>query len=211
MNKIQNNNNITPTPLHLERGKCGFAIAQLFNYPLSTNQQELQELQDSIGDKQLLLKPIVEHFLSNTIAYLQEYYINTFDVNATCYLDIGYVIFGEDTKRGQFLLSMQEEQRNAANNCGSEFADHLPNVLTLLPKLKDETFKEELVVSILIPALKMMLKNFKTEGNIYKQLIELLLTLLEEDFADSVFEPIGIQVSKTSCSDKFGCKTKNKF
>ncbi|MDP3432720.1 MAG: hypothetical protein Q8T04_07130, partial [Bacteroidota bacterium] len=115
-------------------------IAHLFNYPGGDYRQvveklisELQEYGQSAADD---FQPVARHFTSNPISELQEYYIRTFDVNAACYLDIGYVLFGEESKRGQFLLNMKSEQLKAENECGTEFADHLPNVLTLLPKLE---------------------------------------------------------------------------
>jgi nitrate reductase assembly molybdenum cofactor insertion protein NarJ len=50
----------------------------------------------------------------------EELYTKTFDVQPICYLDLGYVIFGEDYKRGAFLLHMQEEQQKVNNDCGTD-------------------------------------------------------------------------------------------
>lgn len=184
-------------------------IAKLFEYPQGNYSTTLD------GIKAILLKEDVgmfekfmqvsQHFETLKTEDLQEYYIKTFDVNATCYLDIGYVLFGEDTKRGQFLLNMKAEQDKAENDCGTEFADHLPNVLTLLPKMKDLELREEIVVSILIPALNQMLKNFRTEGNIYKVLLEILTNLLENDFKDSSFEAFQFQEKDSSCMGNYSC------
>ncbi|HCY39845.1 MAG TPA: hypothetical protein DHV48_00535 [Prolixibacteraceae bacterium] len=184
-------------------------IAHLFNYPTGDYRTvveklhlEFQEYGQSAVDDFL---PVARHFTSKQISELQEYYIRTFDVNATCYLDIGYVLFGEESKRGQFLLNMRSEQQKAGNDCGTEFADHLPNVLTLLPKIEDKLFREELVVSMLLPALKHMLDNFRTEENIYKGLLKLLVQVLETDFKDSAFVPYQINQHEIECAGAYSC------
>lgn len=184
-------------------------IAYLFNYPGGDYRTVVEKLhlefleygQSAMND----FLPVARHFTSNQISELQEYYIRTFDVNAACYLDIGYVLFGEESKRGQFLLNMKNEQLKSENNCGTEFADHLPNVLTLLPKIQDNIFREELVVSMLLPALKHMLENFRTEENSYKGLLKLLILALESDFKDSEFVPYQINQHEIECAGAYSC------
>jgi len=113
----------------------------------------------------------------------QEYYLKTFDVQAVCYLDVGYVLFGEDYKRAQLLVNLQSEHKNAGIDCGSELGDHLPNVLTLLSKIGDPDFAEELGFIITTPAVRFMLTKFnKIHSNYYKNLLEILYTFLQRDF-----------------------------
>jgi hypothetical protein len=45
---------------------------------------------------------------------------------------LGYVLFAEDYKRGDFLVKVKNEQRKVNNDCGEELADNLPNILTLM-------------------------------------------------------------------------------
>ena len=89
-------------------------IAQLFCYPDRDFRKVVDILHSELNEygpeTTELFLPVNEHFKFKPISELQEYYINTFDVNATCYLDIGYVLFGEESKRGQFLLNMKSEQ-----------------------------------------------------------------------------------------------------
>ena len=183
-------------------------IAKLFNYPQGDYSETLENLNKIFLEADISLlekfKLPFQHFSLNREADLQEYYIKTFDVNATCYLDIGYVLFGEDTKRGQFLLNMKAEQDKAVNDCGTEFADHLPNILTLLPKMNDAELREEIVVSILIPALNQMLKNFRTEGNIYKTILEILKDILESDFQNSQYEAFQFP-TENACAGSSSC------
>lgn len=184
-------------------------IAGLFWYPERDYQEVVDylrlELEKYGLDCAEEFIPVAEHFTNKTTTELQEYYINTFDVNASCYLDIGYVLFGEESKRGQFLLNMRSEQLNAHNDCGKEFPDHLPNVLTLLPKIKDDKFREELVVVMLIPALKHMIENFRTDQNIYRNLIKILIIILESDYKNSMLEPYIINQKEIESVGIYAC------
>jgi hypothetical protein len=78
-------------------------------------------------------------------------------------------------------------------------------VLTLLPKIEDKLFREELVVSMLLPALKHMLENFRTDENSYKGLLKLLVLVLESDFKDSVFVPYQINQQEIECAGAYSC------
>ena len=163
-------------------------IASLFSYPdeeLATNVAEVKEIVSNHYPENLEYIDTFFSFVKETpVGKQTEYYIKTFDVQAVCYLDIGYILFGEDYKRGEFLVNMRKEHRDANNDCGSELADHLPNMLRLLPKIADRNFAEELGYCIMIPALKEMLKSFKEENNVYKNNLITLLNIMEADFKD---------------------------
>jgi len=94
---------------------------------------------------------------------LQELHTRTFEVQAVTTLGTGYVLFGDDYKRGALLSNLNREHNDAENDCGGELADHLPNVLRLIPKLKDHDLREELVEQILVPALMLMIREFDPE------------------------------------------------
>lgn len=98
----------------------------------------------------------------------QELYTRTFDVQATTTLDIGYVLFGDDYKRAKLLAHLTREHRTVQNDCRGELADHLPNLLRLLPLLSDDAVRTELVSEILVPALLLMQREFDA-GRIEKK------------------------------------------
>jgi nitrate reductase assembly molybdenum cofactor insertion protein NarJ len=105
----------------------------------------------------------VEHFLDAILQKtldLQELYTRTFEVQAVTTLGVGYVLFGDDYKRGALLSNLNREHNDADNDCRGELADHLPNVLRLMPKLGDQDVLEELVEQILVPALMLMIREF---------------------------------------------------
>lgn len=171
-------------------------IAGLFCYPTLEIRNQVQLVSGILEKKNILLavkfEPFNKFYTRNSIYDLEEHYINTFDVQAICHLDIGYIIFGDDSKRGRFLYHMKEEQEIAGNNCGSDLADFLPNILTFLSKTRNRELAEELSVSILLPALSKILQKLESENNIFKIPVEILIMLLEQDFENSEYEAIKI-------------------
>ncbi len=166
----------------------------MFRYPGADIKPQVYKLAEFFEQEDALLhakfQPFKNFFTNHSITELEEHYIRTFDVRAICHLDIGYIIFGDDSKRGRFLYHMKEEQINAGNDCGSELADFLPNILTLLSKTDQLNLAEELSVSILLPALSKMLQKLESENNIYSIPVEVLILLLEQDFKNSEYEAV---------------------
>lgn len=195
-------------------------LAELFSYPeqenlISSTPLIKQIIKDKYPECSSMIDKFLAFIMSNSLDEQREYYIRTFDVQALCYLDLGYVLFGEDYKRGAFLVSMRNEHINAGNECGKELADHLPNMLKLLPKIKNKAFAEELAYSIMIPALKEILKNFKDKVNIYKTAFELLLIIMEIDFKNLDYKQFQVlNKDKTNFLNNINCgscKSKQKI
>jgi len=182
-------------------------LADMFRYPYPEQALLTASWEEIIAayGPELVLKfhRHVPYFRDKSLPIQQEYYINTFDVKALCYLDIGYVLFGEDYKRGVFLVNMKKEQESVENDCGSELPDHLPNILTLLPKLGERKLAEELVCSLMIPALHKMINDFQSNDNIYKELLMILVSIMETDFPDSEFEKFSFHIM--SNNNNQGC------
>jgi len=143
-----------------------------------------------LPEKAEAMQQLIDIHNKSSIREQQEYYLKTFDVQAICYLDIGYVLFGEDYKRAQLLVNLQNEHKNAGIDCGTELGDHLPNVLTLLSKTADPDFAEELGFIITAPAVRFMLTKFKNvTSHYYKTLLEILYEFLQRDFkGDNLLE-----------------------
>jgi len=156
---------------------------------------------DAAAEVELFLDAIPERTLD-----LQELHTRTFEVQALTTLGTGYVLFGDDYKRGALLSNLNREHNDAENDCRGELADYLPNVLRLIPKLKDSELRDELVEQILVPALMLMIrefdpkritaknanyqKHYKTlidhasgcDSTIYRLTLEAVLKVLARDF-----------------------------
>lgn len=163
-------------------------IADLFDYPDAVYPERAHRALEVTADCCPAAAADVERFVhllpGDDLIMMQELYTRTFDVQAITTLDLGYVLFGDDYKRGELLANLNREHTQKQNACGSELADHLPNVLRLIPLLKDDDddLLRELVQEIVAPAVSQMISEFSLERvqkkyenyqKQYKTLIEL--------------------------------------
>lgn len=151
------------------------------------------------------LQPFLNYIAGCDADRREELFTKTFDVQPICYLDLGYVIFGEDYKRGAFLLHMQEEQGTIGNDCGTDLPDNLCNMLSLFTRSENQSLLDDLAINIMIPGLKKMVGEFDSarielkqkvlrklhkaliteelnQGNVYRNALTALLMVFEEDF-----------------------------
>lgn len=185
-------------------------LAGLFDYP----DQKTDDLLDSISKiLQALYPSVMDTFrqFGETIRGMdlhgrEEYFINTFEVEALISMDLGYILFGEDYKRGNFLAMMQQEQTEAGSDLGSELADHLPNVMRLLPVMSEQEVAEELAYSIMLPAIREILKKFENSDNFYQYAFETVLKVMDKDFSGLPYETYQVQPDVQSCAgDAYAC------
>jgi nitrate reductase assembly molybdenum cofactor insertion protein NarJ len=99
----------------------------------------------------------------DAVAEMQEIFTRSFDVQAITTLSVGYLLFGDDYKRGELLANLNREQRDAGVDCGRELSDHLPNVLRLMARWQDQALVAELVDEIVRPAVGRMIAEFGPE------------------------------------------------
>ena len=138
-------------------------VAELFDYPgpqfAGRGRALVAFLHENYPEAALDLEHFLDAIPASTLD-LQELHTRTFEVQSLTTLDIGYVLFGDDYKRGALLSHLNQEHARAKNDCRGELADYLPNLLRLIPKLKDGELLGELVEQILVPALMLMIREF---------------------------------------------------
>jgi nitrate reductase assembly molybdenum cofactor insertion protein NarJ len=129
---------------------------------------ELREIDPASSD---VIFPFVKTVQSLKLSELEELYTLTFDIQALCSLDLGYVLFGEDYKRGEFLVNVSAMQKEFNPNLkSSELADHLPNVLSLHFHMPEGATKSDFTQRLIMPGIEKMLQSFKGDletSNIY--------------------------------------------
>lgn len=189
-------------------------LAKLFNYPtekfIGDVRENIDFLKENYPEAANELQIFFEYMNHCSLDEQQELFTKTFDVQPICYLDLGYVMFGEDYKRGAFLLSMQTEQLKIGNDCGTDLPDNLCNVLKLMTISSDKDFIEDLTWRITIPCVKKMIAEFAmarvdmkmkvlrkmhraiiqeelNHGNVYKNSFTTLLEVLIKDFGEKEF------------------------
>jgi len=189
-------------------------LSVLFFYP--ENESDIKKIKDvyrylsvNLPESTEVMKPFMEFIATSTLGEVQELFLRSFDIQAITTLDIGFILFGEDYKRGQLLVHLNMEHRTAGNICHTELSDHMPNVLRLLSKMEDDTLRMEIATQLLAPAVVKMLEEFdprKVEKKdkvykkhlktvidystrfrtVYQTLLQVLLIALKKDFD---FEP----------------------
>lgn len=142
-------------------------LAGLFPYPGPTFPQTAKQVQvflDQYYPAAGIELEIFTKFVSTASpTELEELFNRTFEVQALTTLDLGYVLFGDDYKRGAVLVNLNREHRDAGIECQSELADHLPNILQLLSKMKKPELRAELVDKIVAPAVRKIIGEFNAE------------------------------------------------
>ena len=186
-------------------------LAQLLSYPnketLAKVESAQQFLNQNYPDAAKVMIEFTKFAKHISLWKWEEIYTRTFDVQAITTLDVGYVLFGDDYKRGELLVNLSKELTKAGNDCDTELADHLPNLLRLLNKVSDKDFKDDLIYLLIKPVLKKIIGEFDSRniekknkiyekhhrtliqfennyGTVYQSLLKSLLIVLNKDFSD---------------------------
>ncbi len=191
-------------------------MARLFDYPQRDYPTWVQSVYDLLAGRHVLAAAEIdafarslptegEPFTPEALDEVQEIFTRSFDVQAITTLSVGYVMFGDDYKRGEMLVNLNRELREAGIDCGTELPDHLPTVLRLIARWEDRELAREFVEEILHPALERMVaefsqrrmaareglyqKHYKTliissaeRATIFREPLSALLHVLKDDF-----------------------------
>ena len=140
------------------------SLADLFEYPDNDYPHRVRKVIDLLDGNYTQAVAELERFLellpATEVRTMQELYTRSFDVQAITTLDIGYILFGDDYKRGELLANLNREHQQVNNDCRRELADHMPNILRLIAKLNKNELTDELVQEIIAPALTKMISEF---------------------------------------------------
>ncbi|HYM12925.1 MAG TPA: molecular chaperone TorD family protein [Bryobacterales bacterium] len=101
---------------------------------------------------------------AHTTEQAQEQFVQTFDLNPVCSLEVGWQLFGENYDRGDFLVRMRGRLREHGIRESAELPDHLSHVLPLLGRLEPAAAAEFWSASVR-PALQKMLDSLQGGAN----------------------------------------------
>ena len=140
-------------------------IAKLFVYPQYDGFKEdvkaaQSYLNEALPSAASILQPFTDVVCNVTRIELEDLYLRSFEVQSITTLDIGYVAFGDDYKRGELLVNLNAEHSTYNIDCGTELADNLSNVLMLLYVMENKELRNDLVNKLLAPALDKMIAGF---------------------------------------------------
>jgi nitrate reductase assembly molybdenum cofactor insertion protein NarJ len=128
----------------------------------------------------------------------QELYVQTFEFNPACTLELGWHLFGENYERGEFLVRMREQLRRYGIPESTELPDHLTHLLLLIGRL-EQVEAAELAGQFLLPALTKIHDAIK--DNPYKSLIAAIQAKLETDFPDAPRRPAQLPIFQEAIID----------
>jgi nitrate reductase delta subunit len=163
------------------------AVAALFTYPRTDYANAAENAVACSGSAAPALLEFARGIRCMRLSSLQELYTSTFDLSPVCALDLGWHLFGEDYKRGLFLVRMRRELLVHGIPETVELHDHLSRALLLLARM-GPTQAEEFACAIVAPALQRMLKCMPAE-NLFTSLLQAVQQLITLHFP-AAFEPV---------------------
>lgn len=188
-------------------------ISELFYFPRESFKEKVKVIQEFLDEAYpnagRELRPFTEFTELSSQNEIEELYTRSFEVQAITAMDLGYILFGDDYKRAKLLVSLNREIIDANIETHNELADHLPNVLKLLPTLKDKSVLNDLILDVIYPSLENILEDFSPEkiamktkvykkhhktiieknekyALVYEQPMKVLMNLFEADYGEQI-------------------------
>lgn len=167
-------------------------FADLLSYPTGDYKRRAEDLfreRHVAGEKSESLKQYQEFLSKTELGGVEELFTRTFDMNKNTCLEIGWHLYGEDYKRGEFLVRMRQALAEYDIPESVELPDHISHCLKLVAVL-DREEATIFVARFLRPALDVILDNFEA-GNPFKSLLRTLQLYLDEEYqpVDNAPEP----------------------
>ena len=131
-------------------------LAALLSYPKAGFREQFEQARKSLSarapEAAAALEPFAALVAANSDTDMEEAYTQTFDLNPACALEIGWHLYGEEYKRGEFLVEMRRLMRALGVPEDTELPDHLSHVLAVLPLMEREASRDMINEKVL-PAL----------------------------------------------------------
>ena len=168
------------------------SIARMLDYPagkegmLADHASVSRFLQEKeIGSP---LAPFARFVESSPLAKLQEEYVATFDFNPAVALYLGHHLFGDNQKKGAYLIRLKQEfGRHGFTPSGNELPDHLPLVLGFLSCLArnaEDGIRRSFISECVLPGVERLDAAFIARGDSpWKPVVEAARLLCAADSA----------------------------
>lgn len=156
------------------------AFAQILDYPTDSMNEPFDEcvavLTSECPEASELLGQFRDLTAGKNMGALEELYTNAFDLRPDCTLNLGYHLFGDDSKRGVFLAELKERLQQSGVTVGVELPDHLSLILRYMDTVEEE--RPVLIEDCLLPALTRMVEVLESGSNPYRLVLQSLLLWL---------------------------------
>lgn len=122
------------------------------------------------------LEQFRERLTAGGLTSMRERYVEAFDFDPACTLDVTWHQFGDAPERGALLSALREDlARAAVDECG-ELPDHLPALLRLIAR--EDAARASALAAGITPALRGVHELLKARGNPYGGVIEAIARML---------------------------------
>ena len=134
------------------------------------------------------LAPFARFVESSAMEKLQEEYVATFDFNPAVALYLGHHLFGDNRKKGAYLIRLKQEfGRHGFTPSGNELPDHLPLVLGFLACLArnaEDRIRRSFISECVLPGVERLGAAFNARGDSpWKPVVEAARRLCVADSA----------------------------
>ena len=157
-------------------------FGEILSYPGENYLREVDACRNAVAEIDAEAAQYLTDFSARTDALaveeLQELYVQTFDLNPVCALEVGWQLYGDNYDRGNFLVKMRQELERYGVPEDTELPDHLRHVLPLLARMEAAEAVSFGRASVL-PALSKMLAAFEGKNSPYESALKALSLILE--------------------------------
>ena len=108
---------------------------------------------------------------------LEELYTRTFDLNPVCTLEVGWHLYGEQYRRGRFLVQARDLLQRVGIEEQGELPDHLMSLLPAVACLDPEN-AAVFAGTYMVPAVDKMLSGLEGKANPYEQVLRAVRQIL---------------------------------
>ena len=133
--------------------------------------------------------PFGEFVAASTLAEIQEEYVATFDFNPSVAPYLGHHLFGDNQKKGEYLIALKQEYRlHGYTPLGNELPDHLPLILWFLAHLAsqgDAGARRSFIERFVLPGVEKLAGSFAASrrDSPWRPVVEAIRLICGEDAA----------------------------
>ncbi|MGC8915413.1 MAG: nitrate reductase molybdenum cofactor assembly chaperone [Thermoanaerobaculum sp.] len=167
------------------RGELWRQAGRLLAYPGPAFEAELTRCREALEDERL--SPFFQAILGLTPAEREELFVRTFDFDPATTLELGWHLYGEDYRRGEFLVQCRQILRRAGVAEGGELPDHAGRLLPALALLPEEE-AGPFVKTYVLPALDKLLEALSRRQNPYADLFAALVAEAPDGASGGAYE-----------------------
>ncbi len=165
----------------MELGALCEALATVLSYPGEDYPERVQRCAHVLraANAEMPFADFAAYAREHSVNELQELFIQTFDLNPVCALELGWQLFGENYDRGAFLVRMRQELRRYGIAESQELPDHVTHALLLLGRMEPPR-AADFATACVLPALEKMLAALRGKQNPYENVLQAVARLLRD-------------------------------